>query len=31
MSRLVTSVAWVVVGIGLGVGAMIASGQLHAQ
>ena len=31
MSRLVTSAAWVVVGIGLGVGAMIASEQLHAQ
>ena len=31
MSRLITSVAWVLVGIGLGVGAMIASEQLHAQ
>ena len=31
MSRLVTSASLVVVGIGLGVGAMIASEQLHAQ
>ena len=31
MSRLVTSAAWVVVGIGLGVGAMIASERLDAQ
>jgi|RhiMetStandDraft_4_1073278.scaffolds.fasta_scaffold295930_1 hypothetical protein len=31
MLRLVTSAASVVVGIGLGVGAMIASEQLHAQ
>jgi hypothetical protein len=31
MSRLARSAAWVLVGIGLGVGAIIASEQLHAQ